>query len=144
VELAAAKSIVEEAVKKLGVNPDEVRARDAADQVAWALKRGSAQILVAAIVREGGTVLRVVAPVVVYEPSKKDALFAKLLELNGEGIASCAFGVMKDRVVVISEQPAEGLDAGRVQSIVKAVAAVADTWDDKLVQDFGGRRASDK
>jgi hypothetical protein len=43
----------------------------------------------------------------------------------------------------VSERPAEGLDESECEQIVRHLAAVADTYDDKLVKEFGGARASD-
>jgi len=136
--------MVEAALGELGVDPASVLARASADQIAWAVKRGSAQVLVALLAQDSATALRLVAPVVVFDPAKKHELFARLLQLNAEGLASCAFGVLQDRVVVVSQLRADGLSAGEVAHLVSTVAAVADTWDDKLVAEFGGKRASDK
>ena len=143
-DLTQAKTVVEDALGKLGVAPESVLARASSDQVAWAVKRGSAQVLVALQSRDGATALRLVAPVVVFDPARKDALFARVLELNADGLAGCAFGVLQDRVVVVTQRRATGLTADEGSHLVTTVAAVADTWDDKLVAEFGGKRASDK
>jgi hypothetical protein len=85
----------------------------------------------------------VVSPAVVFDPAKKEALFARLLELNADGMQSCAFGLVGDKVVVVTERPTEDLDIGEVEHAIRHVAAVSDTYDDKLVSEFGGKRASD-
>ena len=146
-DFATAKGLVNDALKKIGVDPDAVRAKDADDVASWTLKRGSAQILVSLARREPNhaVFLRVVSPVMTMpEPGKREPLFVRLLELNANGLGNCAFGIVGERIVALSERPTEGLDAAEVEQIVRQVAAVADTYDDRLVQEFGGKRASDK
>jgi len=146
-DFATAKGLVDEALKKIGVDPDTVRGKDAPDVASWTLKRGSAQILVAVARRDPdrAVFLRVVSPVMTFpDASKREALFVRLLELNANGLGNCAFGIVGERIVALSERPAEGLDVGEVEQIVRQVSAVADTYDDRLVGEFGGKRASDK
>ena len=146
-DFATAKSLVDEALKKIGVDPDAVRGKDAPDVASWSLKRGSAQVLVGLARREPNRqmCLRVVSPVMTMpEAGKREALYVRLLELNANGLGNSAFGKIGERIVALSERPTEGLDVGEIEQIVRQVAAVADTFDDKLVAEFGGARASDK
>jgi hypothetical protein len=142
-----AKELVEQTIQKLGLDPGTSRAKDAPTTCSWTLQRGSAAILVNLTYRkeDGNLYLRVVSPVVTLpEASRREALFTRILELNGSGLANCAFGLIGDRVVLVSERPAEGLDPEEVEQIIRHLGAVADTYDDRLVKEFGGRRASDK
>jgi hypothetical protein len=143
VDIKEARTIVESAITKLGLDPQSILTKSAQDQVAWTLKRGSAAVLVTIMKRGEGTALRVVSPTLVFDPAKKDALFARLLELNADGMQSSAFGVVGDKVVVVTERPTEDLDISEVEHAIRHVAAVSDTYDDKLVAEFGGKRASD-
>jgi hypothetical protein len=142
------KELVEEAVRKIGVDPTRVLAQNEADKATWSLQRGSAQVLVNAQVRDGNAFLRVVSPIMMLpsgpDTSRREALFVRALELNATGIGNCAFGLVGERLVAVSERPAEGLDVGEVEQIVRLVAAVADTYDDRFVNEFGGKKASDK
>ena len=142
-DLDRAKQLVEATLTRLGLDPGASRVKDEAQQVAWTAQRGSASVLLAVLLREGVPHLRVVAPVVFPDPSTREALFTRLLELNAGGLAHCAFGLSGDRVVAVHERPAAGLDEGEVDHIIRQVSAVADTYDDRLVTEFGGRRASD-
>jgi hypothetical protein len=74
----------------------------------------------------------------------REALYKRLLELNASGLANAAFALLNDKVVAVSERPAENLDPGEVEQMVRHLSAVADTYDDRLVKEFGGKRASDK
>ncbi len=141
-----AKRLVETTLRKLGLDPDTTRAPAAADgQAAWTLKRGSASVLVAVTKHddEGTAYLRVASPVVTLpsDVGKHPPLLRKLLELNASGLANAAFGLLGDRVVVVSERPAAGLDEGEVEQTIRHLAAVADTFDDRLERDFGATRA---
>lgn len=143
-DLDRARQLVEATLTRLGLDPAASRVKDEAAHVAWTAKRGSASVLLGVLMREGVPHLRVVAPVLYPDPAKKEALYTRLLELNAGGLAHCAFGLSGDRVVAVHERPAAGLDEGEVEHIIRQVSAVADTFDDRLVSEFGGKRASDK
>jgi anti-sigma factor RsiW len=143
-----AKKLVEATIRKIGLDPANCRASGGAStsQSAWTLKRGSASILVAVTQRDdenGAAYLRVASPVVTLpaDPKKHEGMFRKLLELNAAGLANAAFGLIGDRVVVVSERPAAGLDEGEVEQTIRHLAAVADTFDDRFEKDFGAARA---
>jgi hypothetical protein len=142
-----AKKLVEETIRKIGLDPATCKASAAGEsQAAWTLKRGSASVLVIVTKHadEGGIAyLRVASPVVNLpaDANSHPALFRKLLELNAAGLANAAFGLIGDKVVVVSERPTAGLDAVEVEQTVRHLAAVADTFDDRLEKDFGASRA---
>ena len=140
-----AKKLVEETIKKLGLDPATTRASTTDAQAAWTLKRGSASVLVTVTRHDEGdeTFLRVASPVVNLPASKEQhpALFRRLLEINAGGLANAAFGLVGDRVVAVSERPAEGLGAEEVEQMVRHLAAVADTFDDRLEKEFGATKA---
>jgi anti-sigma factor RsiW len=145
-EFENAKKLVEATIRKLGLDPTTTRAPAAGEgQAAWTLKRGSASLLVAVTKHEGEgkAYLRVASPVgtLPADAAKQPPLFRKLLELNAAGLANAAFGLIGDRVVVVSERPVAGLDEGEVEQTVRHLAAVADTFDDRLEKDFGCTRA---
>jgi hypothetical protein len=140
-----AKKLVEETIKKLGLDPETCRANSTEAQSAWTLKRGSASVLVTVTFHEDEdeTYLRVASPVVSVPTDKAQhgALFRRLLELNAGGLANAAFGLVGDRVVAVSERPTDGLGAAEVEQTVKHLAAVADTFDDRLEKEFGATKA---
>ncbi len=142
-----AKSLVLATIRKLGVDPAtaEVPAGYSGSVAAWTLKRGSASVLVTVTRHddEKTTYLRVASPVVTLpaDTSVHPALFRRLLEMNGAGLANAAFGLIGDRVVAVSERPAEGLGPEEVEQAVRHLAAVADTFDDRLAKEFGAIKA---
>ncbi len=146
-EMDAAREIVEQALTTLGLVPSEVLVSKPGAPPAWTLMRGSAKVALGLVVREAlGTSalhLRVVAPIVVFAEETQGALFLHLLKLNAAGLSWCAFGVLNDSVVVVAERPTADLDPGEIVGTVRQVAALADTFDDRLVAEFGGRRTCD-
>ncbi len=143
---AKTKDTVEATLKKLGLDPAKSLVKSTDDQASYTLMRGSASVLVTVVHRpeQKAVFLRVASPVLVPAENNREGLYKRLLELNAGGLANAAFGLLNDRVVAVSERPAEDLDAGEVEQMIKHLSAVADTYDDRLVKEFGGKRASDK
>ena len=144
----AARKLVEDAITGFGIDPAKIRAKDEVNQIAWSLKRGSASVLVSIAAQADAPArswFRVAASVMIApsEGGKKMALYERLLELNARGLLNAAFALVGDRVIAVSERPTAGLDRGEVEQMIKHLSAVADTYDDRLVAEFGGKRASD-
>jgi hypothetical protein len=144
-EFENAKKLVEATIAKLGIDPAAARVQETESQSAWTFKRGSASVLVTVThdPREDETYLRVASPVVTLPADRAQhaALFRHLLELNAGGLANAAFGLVGDRVVAVSERPAAGLGPEEVEQTVKHLAAIADTFDDRLEKEFGAAKA---
>jgi hypothetical protein len=140
------KETVEATLTKLGLDPKQAIVKDVDNQATYTLLRGSAAVLVTVVhrVEQKAVFLRVASPVMVPAEGNREALYKRLLELNATGLANAAFALLNDKVVAVSERPAENLDPGEVEQMVRHLSAVADTYDDRLVKEFGGKRASDK
>jgi len=141
-----AQALVDATIRKLGIDPATARVSGGSPSVAaWTLKRGSASVLVTVSRHddEKATYLRVASPVVTLpaDAGVHLALFRRRLEMNGAGLANAAFGLSGDRVVAVSERPAEGLGAEEVEQCIRHLAAVADTFDDRLIKEFGATKA---
>lgn len=141
-----AVSLVEQTIAALGIDPATTRnAREG--HVAYALRRGSARILVAVHspgpeLREGR--IRVIAPVIgLPEGDAVNDLYRFLLEANARDLVGAAFGINKDEVVVVAERAVRDLDASEVDAMIRNVGRVADRYDDELAETFGARRSSD-
>lgn len=143
---SSTKATVESVIQKLGIDPAKAKVKDTPEQASYTLMRGSASVLISVVHRteQKAIFLRVVSPVLIMPEAEREPLYKRLLELNAGGLANAAFGVMNDKVVAVSERPAGGLDPEEVEQMVRHLSAVADTYDDRLVKEFGGKRASDK
>jgi hypothetical protein len=144
-DVARAVEMVETTIKALGVDPGSAKIPGDDKTHAYALRRGSARVVVAVSRLEGGNgVLRVLAPVVhAPEAAKEAAVFRRLLELNAREISGAAFGLFGDEIVAVAERTTKDLDPSEVDASVKNVGRVADRWDDVLAKEFGLKRASD-
>jgi len=140
-----ARMLVEATIRKIGLDPASTRAPGGGAVAAWTIKRGSASVLITVTQHDDarGTYLRLASPVVTLpaDAGRQGPMMRRLLELNAGGLANAAFGLMGDRVVAVSERPAAGLDAGEVEQTVTHLAAVADTFDDRLAKEFGATKA---
>jgi hypothetical protein len=145
-EVDTARKLVEEVLGRVGLDPAKVRGESGPDLATWSIKRGSASIMVSVVKSDRGDTahLRAVSPIMSL-PSEPNLLpfFRRLLELNGQGLVNAAFGILGDRIVVKSERPTAFLDVAEVEQIILQLSAVADTYDDRLVKEFGGQRVSD-
>jgi hypothetical protein len=144
-EVARAIAMVEATIKTLGVDPAAAKIPGDEKTTAYALRRGSARVVVAVSKGEGGSgTFRVLAPVVrAPEAGKEAAVFRRLLELNAREVSGAAFGLFGDEVVAVAERATRDLDASEVDATVKNVGRVADRWDDALAKEFGLKRSSD-
>ena len=143
-DVAKAIQLVEATIKALGVDPEKARIPGDSATVAFALRRGSARVVIAVARAEGGGTLRVLAPVVRVPPADKEAaVYRRLLEMNARDVAGAAFGIFGDDIVASSERSVRDLDASEVEAIVRAVGKVADRFDDALAKEFGLTRSSD-
>ena len=77
------------------------------------------------------------------DEAKRAELYKHLLELNAQGLANAAFGLVSDRVVAVSERPTRDMQVEEVGQMIRHLAALADTYADRLVKAFGGKLASD-
>jgi hypothetical protein len=137
------RTLLEEALRKVGLDPKTSVVRDESDQLAFGVMRGSAQVLLAATRGDRGVWVRAIAPVVLLPPeAARLAFYAKLLDLNAKAMRNAAFGVLGDKVVVVSERPAEGLDPQEVEQILRHVGATADHYDDLFATEYGVPHAS--
>jgi hypothetical protein len=140
-----ARRLVEATIRALGLDPTTTQAEGSHTYATWTLKRGSASVLVSVRKhpQELATYLRVASPVVTLpaDPAQHLGMFRRLLELNAAGLANAAFALAGDRVIAVSERPAAGLDSSEVDQMVRHLAAVADTFDDKFEREFSATKA---
>jgi hypothetical protein len=137
--------LVESVITGLGLNAADAAlvSEDPKKTRAFALKRGSARVVVALHASEEGGTIRVLAPCVKLGETPSAEFFKHLLELNARELVGAAFGVFGDEVVVVTERNLADLNASEVDAMVRGVGRIADRHDDALAQRFGVRRASD-
>jgi hypothetical protein len=138
--------LVEDTIRRLGIDPASSGARREG-HAAYALRRGSARILVAVHapsdeLPEGR--FRVVAPVVrLPEESLQLRLFRYLLEANSSELVACAFAINGQEIVIVAERPTRDLDPSEVERTIRDIGRLADRFDDELASAFGTTRSGD-
>ncbi|MCB9591256.1 MAG: YbjN domain-containing protein [Sandaracinaceae bacterium] len=139
-------ALVEKTIEALGIDPGASR-KQREGHVAYALRRGSARILIAVHSPAGELTegrIRVVAPCVVLPPEDRQlGLLRHLLVANATDLVGAAFAVSGDEVVVVAERSVRDLDASEVDTMIRSVGRVADRYDDELSKAFSLTRSSD-
>lgn len=146
--LKAMRETVEKVIAELGLDPRDNRLETQDGSFGWGLMRGSAQVFL--FIKPGEedehfNAIQVVAPVMHLPESSvtQGTLFRRLLELNSQELTSAAFAIKDDTVVVSTARSTEDLDRSEIKQMLLRVGYYADTYDDILVNQFGGRRYSD-
>lgn len=145
-EAQRAIELVEQSLRALGLDPAAAKTGGEGGGATYALRRGSARVLVAvhAGTEQRPGSFRVAAPVVKLPATdQRAALFQHVLELNARELAGAAFGLLGDEIVVVSERPLRDLDSSEIDATIRGVGRLADTWDDALASRFGAKRSSD-
>lgn len=141
-----AVALVEDAIKRLGIDPATARGPADARSAQYQLRRGSARIVIAIHAAEGAreASLRVAAPVIeLPDEARRLALYHHVLELNAKELVGAAFGIAGSSLLVVAERSIRDLDGSEVDSILRSVGRIADTYDDALASRFGAKRSSD-
>ncbi len=132
-----AAQIVEKFFRAVNLDPNANRLK--LDQgIGWNLSRGSALIYIYIEKVQNIETIRVVSPMLYLPTENLLAFYRRCLELNFSTLG-CAFAISKDVLYAVSERVIQGLDQAEFDNMMAQVGHVADTFDDKLAQEFGGR-----
>ncbi len=144
--IGKARKLLETAFRDRGIEPDYNKVKAVEGGAAWALKFGSAAVMIA-LNPPGGSKeaarLRIVSPIVKVPKDLKSDLLQRLLELNGTTLPGVAFGMIGDEIVLVAERSTRGLDRSEVEEMLAMIGHFADKYDDLLVREFGGVRVCD-
>jgi hypothetical protein len=102
------------------------------------IARGSATVRINVLEEHG--VLMLIVPIMRVPERNVEAFYRRLLELSFLATSDAAFAIDKktDMVYLRALRRLEGLDYDEFEDLVHTVATVADEWDDKLKEQFGG------
>jgi hypothetical protein len=128
---------VERILQDAGIRLEEARI-NGVDGLGWKFKQGSAEIEIYINNRNGKEYFQVVSPIMHLPQNGLLAFYRRLLELNLIH-ANLTFGIFSDVVYVFNERPLDGLDLAEARDIIAGVALNADSYDNLLVNEFGGR-----
>ena len=145
-DLSRAAALVDDVIRRLGLDPERVAIQVPAPSRGWSLLRGSAAVAIflrPARDGEDSPQLRIVAPILRIAAGDPLGLFRSLLELNAGGLGAVSFGLQGDRVVVVAERRTLDLEPAEVEYLVQRVGAVGDHYVDELIARFGGTKVTD-
>lgn len=138
--------MVETVITDLGLDPKDTQVPSPGNErIAWGLMKGSAEIYVSLKQDNKENYIRVSAPVITLPNGDQNQLrlFRHLLALNAGTVIGAAFGITKDRVIMVTERSTVDLDISEVRDMINRVGHYADFYDDALVNEFGGQRHTD-
>jgi len=140
--------MVEAVIRQLLLDPQQTRLETDRDALGWGLMKGSAEVFIfinAGDKGETASYIEIVSPVmrVPAATERQLALYHRLLLLNANDLTGVAFGIKADTVVLTTGRSTTDLDPSEVKDLILRVGYYADTYDDALVAEFGGRRHSD-
>jgi hypothetical protein len=130
--------MVETFLKKVDLNPTQQRLPNR-DTLGWWVQRGSALIYITLNQHESVPTLRVLSPILYLPENYILPFYRRCLELNME-LIHCAFGVINDRITLVSERPLKGLDQQELEGLIGYLSSMADEMDDKLGAEFNAQK----
>ncbi|MCA9671566.1 MAG: YbjN domain-containing protein [Myxococcales bacterium] len=145
--LKATVKMVEQVIREIGLDPADNQLATEGGGPAWGLMKGSAEVFI--FINPGnpgepGNFIQVVSPVLKQpEGPQQHALYHRLLTLNARELTGAAFGLKGDTIVLTTDRSTIDLDPSEVKDMILRIGFYADTYDDALVNEFGGRRHSD-
>lgn len=134
--------MVEDLCKENGVDPSKLR-NDAEGIVRWVFPAGGIEVFLCLIQYDKGATLKLIAPILYLPKEKLLPFYRRCLELNME-LMHCSLGALDDKICLVSERPAYGLDKEELEGTLSYIATAADDLDDRLANEFGATRLSDR
>ena len=132
--------MIEGFFKKINLNPRDQRL-PRSDTLGWWLYRGSALVYIILNQHDKTPTVRIISPILYLPEDHILPFYRRCLELNME-LVNCAFGVIDDRIALVSERPITGLDHQELEGTLHYLAVVADDIDDKLAAEFNAKMYS--
>jgi hypothetical protein len=132
-----AAQLVEQVLRAASIDPAASRI-PVQDGMGWKFVYGSAQVEVYITSKQEVDYLQVLCPVMYLPHHGLLALYRRLLELNMI-VPNIRFGVYGDLVYLYSERTLTGLDLQETFEIISTLTRNADDYDNRLVDEFGGR-----
>ncbi|MBD2493666.1 YbjN domain-containing protein [Nostoc sp. FACHB-280] len=103
----------------------------------WKFKYGSVEVFVQLTGKSDEDTLTVWSVVLKLPAKDEPKLMRQLLELNCSSTFEARFGIIEDKVVVISTRTLAELSPGEVSRLITIVATIADNNDEALQSEFG-------
>ncbi|WP_193198433.1 YbjN domain-containing protein [Nostoc sp. MG11] len=103
----------------------------------WKFKYGSVEVFVQLTGKSDEDTITVWSVVLQLPAKDEPRLLRYLLELNCSSTLEARFGIIENRIVVISTRTLAELSPGEVSRLITIVATIADDNDEALQSEFG-------
>lgn len=103
----------------------------------WKFNYGSVEVFVQLTGTNDEDTITVWSSVLKLPAKDEPRLLRYLLELNCSSTFEARFGIIENRVVVISTRTLAELSPGEVSRLITIVATIADNYDEALQSEFG-------
>ena len=108
----------------------------------WRFQYGSVEVYVQLTGETDDDLLTVWAAVLQLPAEDELGLMRKLLTMNWEETLESKFGIMKDKVVVLTQRAIADLSPEEISRAITLLATIADDNDELLQEKFGGSSIS--
>ncbi len=108
----------------------------------WKFQYGSVEVYVQLTGETDDDLLTVWSSVLQLPAKDEPGLMRKLLTMNWEETLETRFGIMKDRIVVLTQRTVADLSPEEISRAITLVATIADDNDELLQEQFGGSSIS--
>lgn len=141
VEIEGIRSVIRGVIDDFGGDAAEQEM----DENSWIFRKGSSTGFVMIHEEPGGAAdgdLLVVCEIMRVPRGKELPFYRRLLELNDALCGKAAFGVNQDDVVLLQAgRKLEEIDPAEIADLMLRTAALADRYDDVLLEEFGAENA---
>ncbi len=136
--LEKARTMVEDILSDLGIDPIETLEEEGSDRLVWCVQRGSATVFIELFRERGSEYFLIDCPLLYLPSQNREKFFKRLLELNDRLIEGSL--CLRGEVIHLTGiRPVLGLDAVEVEGMLQRLSSWADGLDNQLSEEFGAR-----
>jgi hypothetical protein len=129
--------IIENVIDTLEQDDSAMVSRTSEGGYLWKFKYGTVEVFIQLTGSTDEDTITVWAAVLQLPAKDEPKLLRHLLELNCSSTFEARFGIIENKVVVISIRTLAEISPGEVSRLITIVATVADDYDEALQSEFG-------
>ena len=129
--------IIENVIDSLEQDDSAMVSRTSEGGYLWKFKYGTVEVFIQLTGSTDEDTITVWATVLQLPAKDEPKLLRHLLELNCSSTFEARFGIIENKVVVISIRTLAEISPGEVSRLITIVATVADDYDEALQSEFG-------
>ncbi len=129
--------VIENVIQSLEQDDSAMVSHDPDDGYLWKFKYGTVEVFIQLTGQSDEDTITVWSTVLNLPAKDELKLMRHLLEMNCSNTLEARFGIIENRVVVISTRTLEDLSPAEVSRLVTIVATIADDHDEVLQSQYG-------